>query len=108
MSELPRSIRATPGANTTPGLFGLTPPMFVGPSAPAGFSGRLPALLRLRRTRSYRRILDPELVEIRLVLRRIEVVLLHLGPVLRHDLLVEPDGRLVFRANQRDVFLVLG
>src|SRR5216117_1919228 len=42
MSELPRSSRATPGSNTRPGLFGVTPPMLVGPSSPPGFSG-LPA-----------------------------------------------------------------
>src|SRR5437762_7934657 len=60
-------------------------------------------LLRARRRRAHGRVLDPELFEIGLVLGRVVVILLHLGPVLRHRLLVEPDGRLVFGANQRDV-----
>ena len=44
-----------------------------------------------RLTRLHRRILDPQLLEVRLVLRRIVVVLPHLRPVVRHDVLVQPD-----------------
>src|SRR5258706_16394584 len=54
-----------------------------------------------------RRILDPELLQVILVLRPIVVVLLHRRPVLRHDLLVQPDRRLVFGPNQRNLFRVL-
>src|SRR5450432_3574473 len=42
MSELPCMRRATPGSNTSPGLFGVTPPMLFGPSSPPGF-GAVPA-----------------------------------------------------------------
>ena len=34
----PNSL-ATPGSNTRPGLFGVTPPMLVGPSTAPGFTG---------------------------------------------------------------------
>ena len=39
MSELPFSMRPMPGSNTTPGLFGVTPPMLPGPSAPPSLIG---------------------------------------------------------------------
>ena len=32
-------MRPTPGSKTTPGLFGVTPPMLPGPSAPASLIG---------------------------------------------------------------------
>src|SRR5512139_1977944 len=50
-----------------------------------------------------RRIGNPKLLQIGLVLRRIVVVLPQLGPHLLHHLLVEPDGRFVALADERRV-----
>src|SRR5213075_1790768 len=60
-----------------------------------------------RRRRAHYWILDTELVQVRLVPRRVVVILLHFGPELRHGLLIEPDCRLVLRADERDVLRVL-
>src|SRR5687768_6916733 len=49
----------------------------------------------------YGRVLDAELLEIRFELLRVVVVLPHLRPVLRHDVRVEPRGRLVGRREER-------
>src|SRR5205823_14782063 len=68
----------------------------------------LPSLLLLLRTRLLRRrILDAELLKIILVLRRVVVVLPHLGPEFLHALLVQPDRGLIFGANEGDVLPVL-
>src|SRR5687767_14452167 len=55
----------------------------------------------------YGRVLDAELLEIRFELLRVVVVLPHLRPVLRHDVRVEPRGRLVGRREERLVLDVL-
>src|SRR5688500_8498992 len=56
---------------------------------------------RALRALANRRVLDPELLQICLVLGRVVVVLPELGAILRHRLFVEPDGWRVLRANQR-------
>src|SRR6267142_6872404 len=61
----------------------------------------------LRTANSYGRVLDPELIEVGLVPRRVVVVLLHLRTVLLHDALVQPDRRLILRPQQRFVLGVL-
>src|SRR5690242_20155713 len=55
---------------------------------------------RSRYVRRHGRILDPELLQIRVVLRRIVVELPHLLPILRHLLGVEPRRRLIGRRHQ--------
>ena len=50
-----------------------------------------------------RRIRNAQLLEVRLVLRRVEVELLHLRPQLLHQLLVQPRRRLVRVAGERRV-----
>src|SRR5262249_9048642 len=58
-------------------------------------------------SRSHGRVRDAELLEVRLVLRRIEVILLHLVAVPVDDLLVQIDRRLILVGDERDVLLVL-
>src|SRR5947209_19735426 len=81
------------------------PPDLSGPPALPARPAR--SLTRTRRRRPHGRILDSELLEIGLVLGRVVVVLLHLRSVLRHRLLVEPDGRLVVGSDERRVLRVL-
>src|SRR6185295_6765974 len=75
-------------------------PVLPAPPAPPRRRPQYGALLRRR---PHGRVRDSELFEVGLVPGRVVVVLLHLRPVLRHDLLVEPDGRLVLGPDQRDV-----
>src|SRR5579862_1189898 len=54
------------------------------------------------------RILDPELLQIRVVPGGIVVVLLHLIAILRHGIRVQPDGRLIVGTHEALVLFVLG
>src|SRR5688572_12975146 len=53
--------------------------------------------------RLYRRIRDSQLLEVRLVSRRIVIVFPHLRTVPRHDVAIQPDRRLVRRTNERGI-----
>jgi len=55
-----------------------------------------------------RRVRDAQLFEVRLVLGRVVVVLLHLRAVLLHPFLVQPDCRLILRTDERHVLRRLG
>src|SRR5262245_29184220 len=65
-------------------------------------------LLRRRSRRADRRVLDAELIQVGLVLRRIVVILLHLLAVLLEDVLVEMRGRRRVLLDEGDVLHVLG
>ena len=68
----------------------------------------LPRLSLRGRRATNRRVFDPQLIQIGLVLRRIEVELAHLGPIAVHDGLVQVNRRLILRPDERRVFPILG
>src|SRR5215472_18095515 len=65
-------------------------------------------LLDISVTRSHRRILDSELLQVGVVLGRVVIEGLHAWPELIHSFLIEPDGRLVLRTQKALIFNLLG
>src|SRR5262245_24110229 len=72
-------------------------------TAPPPTPHRPPPTTQLRSTLRNLRIHDPELLQIRVVLRGIVIELSHLVAILRHLLGVEPNRRLVRRRDERAV-----